>query len=292
MTQEKQKKAIDISKLVIPKIDPTKKLTPKKTFSFNPLGNHVLDMNTSCNMEEAIAKMLGWLQSPLRLNPEIMRVGNTTIDEMPYLPELEHRVDEYLIMFREEAIESYINIDDATASEEAKQKTINAVLHCEDLIVKASLYKCALDDELIKESGSRLRIHKANSELNEEQHITLKSLCDWAKEEFEINFFENIPSISMENLDAHKVESIELSNTKAKNLYVCFAVLIDAYINCVSNKTKYLKNEKLNKDALAQAISDHAAQLGLCGGHSKEIMKDRIEVAIKSIKLETKKFNL
>ena len=216
MTQSITKKAFDVSKLVPPKIDPARKLSPKKTFSFNPLDNHLLDTNTTCNIEEAIAKMLGWLRSPLRLDPQEIRIGNITIEEMPYLHELNHDVDEYLIMFREEAVENFFNIDnDASASEEKKQKAIEALSNCDYLIDKAAHYRCALEDELIKESGSRLRIHKVSSESNDQLHITLKSLFDWAYEEFELNIFENIPSKPLEYPAAKKDKSI---NEQRQNL--------------------------------------------------------------------------
>ena len=297
MTQSNTKKAIDVSKLVPPKIDPARKLSPKKTFSFNPLDNHLLDTNTTCNKEEAIAKMLGWLRSPLRFDPQEIRIGNITIEEMPYLHELKHDVDEYLTMFREEAAENFFNIDnDASASVETKQKATEALANCHYLIDVAAIYRCALEDELIKESGSRLRIHKASSESNNQLHITLKSLFDWANEEFELDIFENIPNIPLENLAANKDVSITindekgLSKVKADNLYKSFAILIHAFINTSTNRSKYLLNGKLNKAALAVAISDHAVQLELSSGQGDESIKDRIEEAFKITKKETNKF--
>ena len=299
MTQSNTKKAIDVSKLVPPKIDPARKLSPKKTFSFNPLDNHLLDTNTTCNIEEAIAKMLGWLRSPLRLDPQEIRIGNITIEEMPYLHELNHDVDEYLIMFREEAVENFFNIDnDASASEEKKQKAIEALSNCDYLIDKAAHYRCALEDELIKESGSRLRIHKVSSESNDQLHITLKSLFDWAYEEFELNIFENIPSKPLEYPAAKKDKSIKindekgLSKVKADNLYKSFAILIHAFVNNSSNKSKYLINGKLNKEALSRDLFEQASQLDAADSQSKESIKTRIEIAFKIIKEETKKFTL
>ena len=300
MTQSNTQKAIDVKKLVPPKIDNTNApVKQRKAFSFNPIGNHILDIQTSCNKEEAVAKMLGWLISPLRLNPQEINIHDVALEKMPYLAELYYDLDEYLNLFREDVIENFIATNnDPTSDTQVKQKAIAGVLACDDLIVKANLYRCALDDELIKESGSRLRIHKIDSELNDKLHITLKSLSDWSKDEFQISIFQNIPIISLENLNESRAKSSPdshsfkvLSPTKAKNLYISFAVLIDTYLSSSSNKTKYLSNEKLNKEALSVAISERALQLDL-SGQSNEGIKDRIEEAFRTIKKETNKFTL
>ena len=299
MTQSNTKKAIDVKKLVPPKTDNTN--TPvkqRKAFSFNPIGNHILDIQTSCNKEEAVAKMLGWLISPLRLNSQEINIHDVALEKMPYLAELYYDLDEYLILLREHAIENLIATNsDPQTDTELKQKAIAGVLDCDDLIINANLYRCALDDELIKESDSRLRIHKIDSELNDRAHITTKSLADWAKEEFQISIFQNIPNISIENLDTNIANSDrnlfkELKPTKSNNLYMCFAILIDAFVKTSTNKSTYLINEKLNKGALAQTISERASQLGLTNTQSKESIKDRIEEAFRTIKKETNKFTL
>lgn len=193
MTQSNTKKAIDVTKLVPPKtlvID-----TPKKyidDYQFNVLGNITTDSSTSCDLEEAVAKMLGWLSGSLRMHPDDIDIRNITLAQMPYLPYLYYSLDDHIEMLIEKAGDNFIAADkDPEVSQEIKAKTIEAVLNCEDLSAKALAYKCAIEAELAKENKSALKVDVQKTNEQNEIFITLDSLNFWVKEEFGITIFDN-----------------------------------------------------------------------------------------------------
>lgn len=195
MANRKSDGTIDPSKLIPPKTSTTTK--PKQftnDFVFNPLGNIIIDSSTSCNLEDAVAKMLGWLQGPIRLHPDEINLQKITLGQMPYLPKLYYTIEEHLEILHENAADNLEAIDkDPDASDEMKSKAINAFLDCEDLIKKAVAYKAAINSELAKEKKSELKIDSQQANTRDETFITLESLNDWAKENFDISVHDSIP---------------------------------------------------------------------------------------------------
>ena len=187
MTQSNTKKAIDVTKLVPPK---TVIYRPKKyidDYQFNVLGNITTDSSTSCDLEDAVAKMIGWLSGSLRIHPDDIDIRNITLAQMPYLPFLHYSLDDHIEMLIEKAGDNLIAADkDPEVSQEIKAKTIEAVRDCEDLSSKVLTYKCAIDTELAKGKKSALKIDTLQTKEHNKIFITLDSLNKWANKNYQI----------------------------------------------------------------------------------------------------------
>lgn len=282
---------LDPSKIVPPEITThSEKVTPKAKFEFNPFNNVKLDFSTSCTKEEAIAKMLGWLRGAIRLSSDEINIHNISIEQMPFLPELYYSLEEHLSMFRESALDQVAQaFEESTPSEQLRKEALDALIDCEDLIIKASAYMSALDDELLKGDASELRLDQSKTESTGEIHITLKSLDDWVKKNYQKSIIDseiksswNNTSISKHALEKSKNDSEpKTGKTKEENLYTTFAFLIEAFSQTA---TKYRKDEKINVSALADTLADMAtkANNGIAlYGQSVETIKSVIENAIK-----------
>lgn len=279
---------IDPSKIVPPEIAThSEKVTPKVKFEFNPFNNVKLDFSTSCTKEEAIAKMLGWLRGAIRLSSDEINIHHITIDQMPFLPELYYSLEDHLSMFRESALDQVAQaFEESTPSEQLQKEALDALLACEDLIIKASAYISALDDELLKGEASELRVDQVKTESTGEIYITLKSLDEWARKNYQISIIDNqtpvnwdIKAISQNAPKQSKEYSDNngLSKTKAENLYTTFAFLVEAFSETA---TKYRNGEKINFSALADALAERAAKENhgiTLQGQGSETIKSIIE---------------
>lgn len=193
MTRQNPKNTIDVSKLVPPTTTPNIKPTKNNDdFVFNTLGNIIVDSSTSCDLDEAVAKMLGWLRGPLRIHPDEIDIRNISLAQMPYLPKLYYSLDDHLEMLIEKAADKLEAADrDINTPEQIKSKIINELLDCEDLTKKAVTYKCAINTELAKGKKSALKVDAKQTDYLNETFITLDSLNAWAKANFEISLHDN-----------------------------------------------------------------------------------------------------
>lgn len=282
---------IDPSKIIPPKTDNQSEfLKPKTKFEFSPFNNIVLDFSTSCTKDVAVAKMLGWLRGPIRLDKDEINLRHITIDQMPFLPDLYYTLEDHLLMLREDALDQVeIAFRESNTSEQFKEEAIDTLNDCEDLIVKANAYMSGLDDELLKGASSELRIDQAKTESTGEIYITLKSLDEWAKKNYqksiidiEINSDWNNTSISKHAVAQSKNDApAKTSKTKEENLYATFAFLIEAFSQTAP---KYRKGEKINVSELAQSIEDMATKANngaALYGQKAETIKSIIERAVK-----------
>lgn len=189
MTSQNPKNTIDVSKLVPPTTTPNIKTTKfNDDFVFNSLGNIIVNSSTSCDLDEAVAKMLGWLRGPLRIHPDEIDIRNISLAQMPYLPKLYYSLDDHLEMLIEKAADKLIAADsDINTPEQIKSKIMNELLDCEDLTKKALTYKCAINTELAKAKNSALKIDVQQTDYLNETFITLDSLNAWAKANFDIS---------------------------------------------------------------------------------------------------------
>jgi hypothetical protein len=293
MTSQNPKNAIDPSKLVAPKTTTANsQTTPKKNFAFEQYGNISLNLSTSCTKEEAVAKMLGWLRGPFRLDPNEVNTQNISIEHMPHLPKLYYSLEDHLLMLREDAID-WVNIilTRTNSTEEVKAKAFDAVFYCEDLIFKASTYSYDIEEELAKTELCALRIDRAKTESKGETYITLRSLDTWAKSNYQISIIEDNPSNLWDKnaLATHATSQAQetspkdgLTKTKKEHLYTTFALLVEAYSDMPNSGFK--SAGKPIVDAIARQLNTLAAKQSpneAPSGQSVEAIKDRIEEALK-----------
>ncbi len=269
---------------------PTATAQAKGNYKYFPLYRAVLDFRTSCTREDAVAKMLGWMQGYIRYKHH---EDETTLDNLIYVHSLPDSLEDHLLELRETAISDWSYAFDAEPTEDVLAEKSKVIFDCDELINKAGEYLCAIDDELAKGDSSALRIDQHTTKYSNEIHITLSSLAQWAKENHGITSLVTPESISSKEglLDQLSTTSGDkpqksksgLSPTMASNLYVTFALLLNAY----ADKPKFSGDDKLNVSGMATHIAELATKHNgnkAMETQSYEAIKSRIEAAMAALK--------
>ena len=140
---------------------------------------------TSCNKEDAVAKLLGWLQGPVCQDLTEPEYG-FSLQQLKYMGTLIYSLPEHLTDLRNQALWKTDDLIAEKASEEEVDKAINEVLDIEDLMKRANLFMIEIEDELSKGDASLLRVDPITTEDQDEIHITIKSFDTWARKTFDI----------------------------------------------------------------------------------------------------------
>ena len=236
---------------------------------------------TSCTKDEAVARMLGWMQEPIYdVEPELTDDNNVPLEYLPYLSSMPNSIEEQLTYLVGEAQAA---LDDAKASiaepEVIKQKEAD-LSNTLEWIDKSAIYLVNIVDELAKGEKSALRIDQEATEKSGTIHITIKSLDEWASDFYSLPTpvsLRSAPAAVKQLADSQKNKGG--STTKLDNLCLSFAFLIDAF---AKEKPKYWNADKVNITQLANYLSDLATKDGeRMQGQSVEAIKTRIEESIR-----------
>jgi hypothetical protein len=176
---------VDPSKIVPPKTGNQAELGSKKAeIDFNAV---TINTKVSCNIDDAVAKMLGWLSSPTSLENILIDEHEISEDKLIALDTLVYPLEDHLLELLESAKDrAYQIFADKNATEEIKNQVINDIEKYEAKINKAKLYKLAIDEELSKGTESELIVDKTASEKSGETYIKIISLDRWAHKTFNI----------------------------------------------------------------------------------------------------------
>jgi hypothetical protein len=267
----------------------------------NPEDELLADLRTSCTKVQAITKLLGMAaRKPVRVTQG--RGGN------PYEPEDEELEGEEVTILdaladaRDSAL---CDLEDAR--EEKDQPKIDEckrrVVKYDELMRRAHRYACDLDDELAKESGSKLRVDQQVTKSTGQLHIYLTSLDEWSQGKYAVTLLDALKAGSLDqeatnDLDDARSEKGGLSRTKANSLHMTFALLIECFVEKNSGlqlgtgdapEVKSVGNRFGTGDApnvsnLAEHLSKKAKKYGRLlrvSGQGEEAIKGRIEEALK-----------
>lgn len=146
----------------------------------NPEDEIIVDFRTSCTKEEAVAKLLGWMQGPIHLK-FIQAKHGITADQLPHLHSLIFSLEEHLMALRETARHELLDAAEVGAAAEVIWEKDDAVAECDALIQKAYSYKLDIEKELAKGESSALKIDQPETDRTSVIHLTLESLDEWAK---------------------------------------------------------------------------------------------------------------
>lgn len=269
---------------------------------FNAEDDVIPKLEASCTKEEAVAKMLGWLQGPIRKRVIQITEHGISADQMPHLPQLEGSLEEHLFELRYAARTLLIKAQEEDAPLDVIKEKENAVIECDNLIKWAAIYLEDITEELAKGENASLKIDREATSKSDTTYITLKSLRVWALKEYGItigsplisrpegNDKQKQPKSQQEETESD--QTAWLNKTKAENLYTTFAFLVEALAQKTQNY-RISDSGKLNIKAIAEGIAAFAKQANngdTVPGQSEESIKDRIEVAmiIKKSKLPSK----
>jgi hypothetical protein len=261
----------------------------------NPEDEVLLDLRPSCTRDEAVAKLLGWLQGPIRRRIVDVTLDGISEDQLPTLHSLSGSVEQHLlerrnaahVAFLEEAAKYPHATDDA-----AMDRRETAVRNCDEQIRRAAMYSRDIADELASDSASSLALDEFETKRVGEPCITLVSLDRWSRKKYGIAVLpQDEPRRQTELGAAFAQEDQELedgseglSALAAHNLYVTFACLVHAYADAKGGKFK--KAGKPNASSIAAQIETTA--IGLAGrnavtGQGHEKIRKRIAAAHRAL---------
>jgi hypothetical protein len=156
----------------------------------NPEDLTIIDSRESYTIEEAVAKMLGWMHGPERLKDIQVDVHGLLPSQLPHMYTLPSPLFELIDELKDRArLELFDAADAFGMAEEAEKETLCKIVATKDtavgeyaeLIKKAYFYQSEIKKELNKGALSELKIDKDSSDKNNMTYIRLDSLDDWAK---------------------------------------------------------------------------------------------------------------
>lgn len=166
----------------------------------NPNDEVCYDLRTVCTEEEAVAKLLGWMQGTKRLLRLTVTEDGLIPDQLPHMYRLPDPLNQLMYEQREIASVRYHN---AIVNE-----NFDVVQHWEDMVAfwdtkaeNATRYKLAIQNELSM-PRPKLYIDPALTEETGVRHITLVSLDHWGRRTYGIGILENGTPSSDEKLPA------------------------------------------------------------------------------------------
>lgn len=149
----------------------------------NPEDEIRYDFRASCNEEEAIAKLLGWMRGIKRIpNLKISEDGFIDITQLPHILTLPCPLDVFLYDERELSSIQFHNAA-AQSDFEAAKKWEQQVSYWDGIAGQVVRYKLAIQQELAR-PNSKLKLDPVLSEETGIRHITLASLDTWARVSF------------------------------------------------------------------------------------------------------------
>lgn len=216
-----------------------------------------IDPRTSCTKDEAIAKLLGWMQGDIRHRHIEMTLEGVPAESLMHMPCFEGSIWDFLTAQRQDAqFALQMSLDDNTEFQTI-DRLVEKISDLKETIIKAKKYQREIDDELAKGSESALKIDEFQSGSTGGTHISIKTLDQWAIQKYGISVLDfskstfletdiggtqitdvSVPgpvssaplSVVEDDVNESDVEG-ELSKTVAKNLYITFSLLLDDFIS-------------------------------------------------------------
>jgi hypothetical protein len=145
-----------------------------------------IDSRDSCTKDEAVAKLLGWMRSPIRrLIIQINEYGSVSADQLETMHSLDGPLLEFLDGQRESARMEFLDTveGDATLAEIEEKEA--AILIWTRRIEDALKYLRDIESELA--NGNSLVIDQTATDQTGTRHLTLESLNRWAANTYGIS---------------------------------------------------------------------------------------------------------
>ena len=155
-----------------------------------PITDSIIEFKTSCTIDDAVAKLLGWLKGPIYISS--IRVDQPiTLEHLENLDSLVFSITDHLESLRDEAIYKYDDAISADAPEDVRSSLLEAYGNTLSLIERANLFIIDINEELNKKDSSSLTIDSTSNVDDDKIRITIKSLDQWAKKKYGIAVLED-----------------------------------------------------------------------------------------------------
>jgi hypothetical protein len=256
----------------------------------NPEDNVLVVLKSSCTVDEAVAKMLGWLRGPYRDRYVQVTQFGIPLESLKAAHSLGGTLVEQLQEMRDAALQAFFEAGNSDADvDEIKQKDAE-VQHCDELILRAYEYQMAITDELALPEPA-LRVDPSETARTGETHITLVSLDEWAsKPPFNVSVKGDrqaqvtVKPDSNKGIDSESAgdeEKGKVARGKYDNLLTTFAFLLDAYLEKAASSYKH-DDGRPKVDAIAKLLEKMATTANKgerLRNQRAESIKSRIEDA-------------
>jgi hypothetical protein len=192
-----------------------------------------------------------------------------------------------LHQFRETARLALIESVEAGDSISITQEKKEAVEQCDEQIRKAASYLVDIEDEIAKGDSSDLKIDRHRTNKMGTIHITLKSLDQWARKNYDISILDQSPKPLTENPstqpESQQEKKPESGQTKLENLFTSFAFLVEALAGNGTGKEFRHDDGRPNISTISARLARLAADANKkqpLSGQGAEAIKKRIKEAM------------
>lgn len=182
------------------------------SYSYN---DDVINLKTSCNKEDAVAKMIGWLQGPVSHDLTEPEDGFNE-QQLRCMDTLVYTLAEHLTDLRKAALLEASAAISFNPKQAESNMVLETVLDIEDIGKRANLFLIDIEDELSKGDLSLLKIDIPATEKYGEIQITLKSLDRWAKQTHDISILDYLDNrlIATNNQISKTIDLVESNSPK------------------------------------------------------------------------------
>lgn len=248
----------------------------------NPEDPIALDLSTSCTVDEAVAKLLGCLRSPIQHRYCELGEDGLPKDESLYVHIMDVPLDVQLSELREAASLSFLEAVKSGLDYDVTQARENRVARIDHLIRQAFKYRLAIQAELECDKP-KLCLDSAKTQETGEMHITLSSLNRWAQEMYDISVVddEGLRGVVPESTQSDVLDGSAGEMTKREDsLNTTFALLVMAFAEKGGSKFKDTHGQP-NHSTIAGYLTELATKdLGKdTRGFSTEMIRKRIALA-------------
>ena len=190
-------------------------LTKKLSYiMINPKDEMVPDLRASCTIDDAVAKLLGWMRGPILRKNILVTDHGISADQLPFLYSLQGSLEEFLADRRETARQQLIKAANEGVTGEALLQLDDAVVECDELIRKAMSYMADIAEELAKDELSLLKTDRHATKKAKTRHITLRSLDQWARVKYGIAIIAPTVSSPILTVEKHGMPPADIKAAK------------------------------------------------------------------------------
>lgn len=236
-----------------------------------------IDLSTSCTKNVAVAKLLGWMQGPIRRKYINIEEDGISEEQLPYLHILDEPVADQLLELRKSAQRRLDEAFENDASDDILAELQGKVEYFDSQIHLAAKYFRDIDDELAKGDSSELRIDLESTNKTGVPHIAISTLERWSKKRYRDN-----PNDADEEVDEDESSQISSSGKdKFNNICVTFGFLIKAFSE---TNTLYSCNDHPNAKQIAiklEKLAMNANKGDVLNGQDQETIRKFIREALK-----------
>lgn len=265
-----------------------------------------LDLRTSCARDEAVAKLIGWMRSPIRRAFVEKREGGISADQMREAPSLlGGSLQQRLEDVRAHALQQLMAAPKGRAAADEIERRLAAFIAAEKLIERAFRFGIDFDAEVADRASSRIRIDEKATRESGVEHYTLDSIERWARDHYGgLSVLDEVDARrepgdavaqgpGQQPVTADVDRPTKRTERWVNNLLTTFAVAVETIADRpiadrLGNKFRH-DDGSVNVAQVAEELHERAKKANNgepLGDHGVEVIKDRIEAAMKAKKAQ------